>query len=37
MDDRIYPWEQVEEAHQHMQENRNIGKIVLTGMNSDQI
>ncbi|MFH1985035.1 MAG: zinc-binding dehydrogenase [Pseudomonadota bacterium] len=27
--DRILPWEQVAEAHRAMEENRNIGKIVL--------
>jgi NADPH:quinone reductase len=28
--DRVYPTEAVEEAHQHMKENRHFGKIVLT-------
>lgn len=27
--DRIYPWEQVVEAHHHMESNQNSGKIVL--------
>ncbi|WPP53292.1 NAD(P)H-quinone oxidoreductase [Catalinimonas niigatensis] len=27
--DRVYPWEQVVEAHQHMESNQNSGKIVL--------
>lgn len=27
--DRIFPWEAVAEAHQHMQNNLNFGKIVL--------
>lgn len=27
--DRIFPWEEVREAHRYMEENRNIGKIVL--------
>ncbi len=27
--DSVYPIEQVDEAHQHMAENRNIGKIIL--------
>lgn len=27
--DRVYPWEQAEAAHRHMQANANIGKIVL--------
>lgn len=27
--DRVFPWEQVQQAHQYMEENRNIGKIVL--------
>lgn len=30
--DRIYPWEEVEKAHKRMANNRNMGKIVLTGM-----
>lgn len=29
---QIYDWEDVEEAHAIMSKNRNIGKIVLTGM-----
>ncbi|NOX38031.1 MAG: NAD(P)H-quinone oxidoreductase [Calditrichaeota bacterium] len=27
--DRVFPWEQVQEAHRYMEANRNIGKIVL--------
>jgi putative PIG3 family NAD(P)H quinone oxidoreductase len=27
--DRIFDWEQVQEAHRYMEENRNIGKIIL--------
>jgi tumor protein p53-inducible protein 3 len=27
--DRVWPWTQVREAHRYMEENRNIGKIVL--------
>lgn len=27
--DRVFPWERVAEAHRYMEENRNIGKIVL--------
>jgi NADPH:quinone reductase-like Zn-dependent oxidoreductase len=27
--DRVFPWEQVQEAHRYMEENKNIGKIVL--------
>lgn len=30
--DSVYHWENVEEAHQRMQNNENAGKIVLTGM-----
>jgi len=30
--DKIYDWNEVEEAHQRMEKNKNIGKIVLTGM-----
>src|SRR5699024_7410395 len=30
--DSVYDWENTEEAHQHMAENKNTGKIVLTGM-----
>lgn len=30
--DSIYGWEDTEEAHQRMSENKNTGKIVLTGM-----
>lgn len=29
MIDRTFPWEQVAEAHQYMEANKNIGKIVL--------
>jgi putative PIG3 family NAD(P)H quinone oxidoreductase len=28
--DRIFPWEQVSEAHRCMEENRNMGKLILT-------
>ena len=28
--DRVYPWEEVAQAHQRMEANQNIGKIVLT-------
>jgi putative PIG3 family NAD(P)H quinone oxidoreductase len=28
--DRVYPLDQVRDAHRHMEENRNLGKIVLT-------
>ncbi|MFD1426895.1 NAD(P)H-quinone oxidoreductase [Kroppenstedtia sanguinis] len=27
--DRVFPWDEVREAHRYMEENRNIGKIVL--------
>jgi tumor protein p53-inducible protein 3 len=27
--DRVFPWDRVEEAHRWMEENRNMGKIVL--------
>ena len=27
--DSVYPWEDVAEAHRHMEANRNIGKIIL--------
>ncbi len=27
--DKVFPWEKVSEAHYYMEENRNIGKIVL--------
>jgi len=27
--DKVFPWERVSEAHRYMEENRNIGKIVL--------
>jgi tumor protein p53-inducible protein 3 len=27
--DRIFNWSEANEAHQYMEENRNIGKIVL--------
>jgi putative PIG3 family NAD(P)H quinone oxidoreductase len=30
--DRIFPWEKAAEAHRYMEENKNIGKIVLNGM-----
>lgn len=30
--DSVYNWEDVEKAHQRMAENKNTGKIVLTGM-----
>jgi NADPH:quinone reductase-like Zn-dependent oxidoreductase len=30
--DSVYDWEQTEEAHQRMSDNKNTGKIVLTGM-----
>lgn len=30
--DSVYDWEQTEEAHRYMSENKNTGKIVLTGM-----
>jgi len=30
--DSIYDWNDVERAHQYMSDNRNTGKIVLTGM-----
>jgi tumor protein p53-inducible protein 3 len=30
--DRVFPWQQVADAHRYMEENRNIGKIVLNGM-----
>ena len=28
--DRIFPWDEVNAAHAHMEANRNIGKIILT-------
>ncbi|GJM29264.1 MAG: NAD(P)H quinone oxidoreductase [Cyclobacteriaceae bacterium] len=28
--DRVFPWQSVKEAHQYMEENKNMGKIVLT-------
>jgi putative PIG3 family NAD(P)H quinone oxidoreductase len=28
--DRIFPWEEVVQAHRYMEENKNIGKIILT-------
>ena len=31
--DSIYDWGDVADAHRHMEANKNIGKIVLTGMN----
>ncbi|HYW35464.1 MAG TPA: zinc-binding dehydrogenase, partial [Balneolaceae bacterium] len=30
--DRVFDWKDTEEAHQFMDENKNTGKIVLTGM-----
>ena len=30
--DRVFPWEEVAEAHRYMEANKNIGKIVLNGM-----
>lgn len=30
--DRVFRWEDVARAHRYMEENRNIGKIVLNGM-----
>lgn len=30
--DSVFDWEDVEEAHERMQNNKNTGKIVLTGM-----
>lgn len=30
--DRVFRWEAAADAHRYMEENRNIGKIVLTGM-----
>jgi tumor protein p53-inducible protein 3 len=27
--DRLFPWEQVADAHRYMEANRNTGKIVL--------
>lgn len=30
--DSVFDWEDVEQAHQRMQNNKNTGKIVLTGM-----
>lgn len=30
--DSVYDWKEAEDAHQRMGENKNIGKIVLTGM-----
>jgi len=27
--DKVYPWEEVQDAHRYMEENKNIGKIVL--------
>ncbi|MFQ5583547.1 MAG: NAD(P)H-quinone oxidoreductase [Calditrichia bacterium] len=29
--DRVFPWQQVADAHRYMEENRNMGKIVLCG------
>jgi len=31
--DRIFPWEEVVQAHRYMEENKNIGKIVLKIVN----
>jgi NADPH:quinone reductase-like Zn-dependent oxidoreductase len=30
--DRVFDWKDVADAHRYMEENRNVGKIVLTGM-----
>lgn len=30
--DRVFDWTRADEAHRHMEDNRNAGKIVLTGM-----
>jgi tumor protein p53-inducible protein 3 len=30
--DKIYNWEDVEEAHKRMEKNKNVGKIILSGM-----
>eukprot|EP01128_Nolandella_sp_AFSM9_P008568 TRINITY_DN525_c2_g1_i1.p1 TRINITY_DN525_c2_g1~~TRINITY_DN525_c2_g1_i1.p1 ORF type:complete len:367 (-),score=116.88 TRINITY_DN525_c2_g1_i1:221-1321(-) len=30
--DKVFPWEKIGEAHTYMAENKNIGKIVITGM-----
>jgi putative PIG3 family NAD(P)H quinone oxidoreductase len=30
--DRIFPWEEVVQAHRYMEENKNIGKIILNNM-----
>lgn len=30
--DRVFSWEEIQEAHRYMEANRNIGKIVITGM-----
>ena len=30
--DRTFDWSETEQAHQYMNQNKNIGKIVLTGM-----
>ena len=30
--DRVFPWEEVRDAHCHMEENKNVGKIVLNNM-----
>lgn len=29
--DQVFPWQQVAHAHRYMEENRNMGKIVLSG------
>ncbi|MER1954722.1 MAG: zinc-binding dehydrogenase, partial [Desemzia incerta] len=28
--DRVFPFEEVQEAHRHMESNKNIGKIILS-------
>jgi NADPH:quinone reductase-like Zn-dependent oxidoreductase len=30
--DRVFDWKNAEEAHRYMSDNKNTGKIVLTGM-----
>jgi tumor protein p53-inducible protein 3 len=30
--DRIFPWEEVVQAHRYMEDNKNIGKIILNNM-----
>jgi NADPH:quinone reductase-like Zn-dependent oxidoreductase len=27
--DRVFPWEEVREAHRYMEQNKNIGKVVM--------